>query len=596
MAKLVITGVDTPLGRQVARLVAQDAQVEVVGLAAGPVVDLPDTVRGPPRRPRPRRREAPARARRRRPPPRRRRCPPRRPRRPTTWRWPGACSTPPATSGVDHVVVLSSATVYGAWANNPVPLTEDAALRPNPGVPFAAERAEIERLTAEWRDAHPGATRRDPAAGASPPRTTRSRARLAGPGPAPGARGPRDGGRAAGAVRRPRRRRRRGRRWRGAERLDGAFNVAPDGSIPGDEVRSLIGVPPKVPLPERIAGRVLRLGVPLGHRADAARAACRTRCTRGWSRPTACAAEGWAATVSNEEACVEAHEAGPWATLSPRRRQEIALGVAGVGLVGVVVGAVVARAPARASRGRRLNRAAAGRVAGVRVRGWPVAWSTDASSRRISNVVVEPSSRATVTSTRSPGAYARSRRSRSAMSATSSPSSATTTSPGRMPPSAAGLSWTTDATSVPSVGRIVGRRLGALDAQPAVPGHAVGRAGRSPPGRPRRSARRTTPSPSATAVVMPSTAPRASVTGPPSAAGVGVARDLDAVERVAERADEPFGRRPPPRRQWWCRGRRPPGRSPCRRRPGRRSWRARWGCSRRRPGRAPRGRWSGRPR
>ena len=63
-------------------------------------------------------------------------------------------------------------------------------------------------------------------------------------------------------------------------------------------------------------------------------------------------AEGWTPAVSNEEACVEAHEAGPWATLSPRRRQEIALGVAGVGLVGIVVGAVVVI--------RRLLRRAAG--------------------------------------------------------------------------------------------------------------------------------------------------------------------------------------------------------------------------------------------
>src|SRR4030095_9086420 len=44
------------------------------------------------------------------------------------------------------------------WPDNPVPLTEDATLRPNPGFPFAAERAEIERLTAEWREAHPRAT------------------------------------------------------------------------------------------------------------------------------------------------------------------------------------------------------------------------------------------------------------------------------------------------------------------------------------------------------------------------------------------------------------------------------------------------------
>src|SRR5262245_4217256 len=60
--------------------------------------------------------------------------------------------------GVRHVVLLSDATVYGAWANNPVPLTEDAVLRPNAGFIYAAERAEIERLAVEWRSAHPGTT------------------------------------------------------------------------------------------------------------------------------------------------------------------------------------------------------------------------------------------------------------------------------------------------------------------------------------------------------------------------------------------------------------------------------------------------------
>jgi nucleoside-diphosphate-sugar epimerase len=60
--------------------------------------------------------------------------------------------------GVEHLVLLSSAAAYGAWANNPVPLTEDAALRPNPGVALASAKAEIERAAADFRDAHPGTT------------------------------------------------------------------------------------------------------------------------------------------------------------------------------------------------------------------------------------------------------------------------------------------------------------------------------------------------------------------------------------------------------------------------------------------------------
>lgn len=61
-----------------------------------------------------------------------------------------------AAVGVRKVVRVSSAAAYGAWANNPVPLTEAVALRPNPGFSPAVQAAEVERLLAEWRDDHPG--------------------------------------------------------------------------------------------------------------------------------------------------------------------------------------------------------------------------------------------------------------------------------------------------------------------------------------------------------------------------------------------------------------------------------------------------------
>jgi UDP-glucose 4-epimerase len=61
-----------------------------------------------------------------------------------------------ARAGVHHVVYVSSATVYGAWADNPVPLDETTPLRPNPGYAPAVHKAEAERLLADWRDEHPG--------------------------------------------------------------------------------------------------------------------------------------------------------------------------------------------------------------------------------------------------------------------------------------------------------------------------------------------------------------------------------------------------------------------------------------------------------
>ena len=46
---------------------------------------------------------------------------------------------------VRHLVLVSSAMVYGAYVNNPVPLTEDAALRPE--VEFAYARRSEEHTS-----------------------------------------------------------------------------------------------------------------------------------------------------------------------------------------------------------------------------------------------------------------------------------------------------------------------------------------------------------------------------------------------------------------------------------------------------------------
>jgi nucleoside-diphosphate-sugar epimerase len=51
---------------------------------------------------------------------------------------------------VSTVVVLSSALVYGARTDNPIPLTENAPIRPNPSIDAAVQRAELERLCGTW--------------------------------------------------------------------------------------------------------------------------------------------------------------------------------------------------------------------------------------------------------------------------------------------------------------------------------------------------------------------------------------------------------------------------------------------------------------
>lgn len=59
-----------------------------------------------------------------------------------------------AAVGVRRIVRVSTAAAYGAWATNPVPLTEDAPLRPNPGFGPAVHAAEVERLIHEWQRDH----------------------------------------------------------------------------------------------------------------------------------------------------------------------------------------------------------------------------------------------------------------------------------------------------------------------------------------------------------------------------------------------------------------------------------------------------------
>jgi nucleoside-diphosphate-sugar epimerase len=62
-----------------------------------------------------------------------------------------------SAAGVRKIVRPSSSAIYGAWANNPVPLTEDAPLRPSPSYLPAIVDAECERLLAQWAAA-PGRT------------------------------------------------------------------------------------------------------------------------------------------------------------------------------------------------------------------------------------------------------------------------------------------------------------------------------------------------------------------------------------------------------------------------------------------------------
>lgn len=62
-----------------------------------------------------------------------------------------------ANSGVRHVVLMSSATVYGPQPDNPPALTEDAPLRPPPGFAYAEDKEACEALFQTFADEHPQA-------------------------------------------------------------------------------------------------------------------------------------------------------------------------------------------------------------------------------------------------------------------------------------------------------------------------------------------------------------------------------------------------------------------------------------------------------
>jgi UDP-glucose 4-epimerase len=235
---------------------------------------------------------------------------------------------------VSHLIHLSSATVYGAWPDNPVPLAEDATIRPNPGFAFAAEKAEAERLVGDWADERRGL----------PVAVLRPAVTVGAAGPAlyqalAGTRVPRpvDVGRPmqflhvddlADAV-----------VFVWQHRLAGVYNVAPDGWLGEDAARDLAGGMARVTLPgvvvRTFAGwgwRILRAGAP----KEALPYSVHPWVIANDRLRSA----GWAPGHTNEEALVSTDDRSHWGDLSPGRRQEVALMAAGVGAVAAGAGAI----------------------------------------------------------------------------------------------------------------------------------------------------------------------------------------------------------------------------------------------------------------
>jgi UDP-glucose 4-epimerase len=63
-----------------------------------------------------------------------------------------------SAAGTPQLLVASSTTAYGAWPDNPVPLTEEDPVRGMPGYEYARDKTEIDRLCQLWAAQHPDRT------------------------------------------------------------------------------------------------------------------------------------------------------------------------------------------------------------------------------------------------------------------------------------------------------------------------------------------------------------------------------------------------------------------------------------------------------
>lgn len=242
--------------------------------------------------------------------------------------------------GVGQLVVLSTAMVYGAWPNNPVPITEDAPTRPNPEFLFAAHHAELERRASEWRAGNPSAAlavlRPAPLVADEQPGRVASLLRSVATvrtheGDAPAQFLHIDDLIEAIFIAVDR-------------RVDGVLNVAPDGWIPPETLSALAFLGPRPMLPMWLVSNLAQLRWKLG--LAAAPPGLVPYTVHPWVISADRARSlGWQPANTNEEAYVLGHEATAFDRLNARRRQQISLGVAVAVVLALVgtIGAVVLR-------------------------------------------------------------------------------------------------------------------------------------------------------------------------------------------------------------------------------------------------------------
>ena len=232
---------------------------------------------------------------------------------------------------ISRLVVVSSAMVYGAWPNNSIPLSEDAAVRPNPESTFAVHQADAERTALEWADLNPDrqVTILRPTAVASPNASGLIGEALLAAAPIRTRRDdpPQqfvhldDLATAVATV----------------VQLDdsGVFNVAPDGWLTAREVKDLVGARPTIRLPIPLPGRLDRyVARRVGHQAP-------TGLLPYTRYPWVVANDrlrstGWGPRYGNDQVFVAAEAGMPWDSMNAKQRQNVSLGVGATALIGLL--------------------------------------------------------------------------------------------------------------------------------------------------------------------------------------------------------------------------------------------------------------------
>ncbi len=232
---------------------------------------------------------------------------------------------------VGHVVIISSAMVYGAWDDNPVPMAEDSPTRPNGELAFVSAKLEMEELATTWASAGRKASILRPATTLAESgtswigRTLRMATTIR-----PDRVDPpvqflhySDLSRAVATV--------------VTKRAAGVYNVSPDGFIGSEGFHQLIGGL-QLRVPGDLSDFLLRTGRRLGIRPTPE--GIEPYVHAPWVVANDRLRDlGWEPQSTNEEAFVLGTPPPPW-IIPHRRRQEVVLGLSALAGLGVLAVAV----------------------------------------------------------------------------------------------------------------------------------------------------------------------------------------------------------------------------------------------------------------